>query len=242
MAKKCQFCGKDLEIIPFKCNYCKLEYCTEHRLPEKHECFGNFKRNVVSLSEKRHNSPRKEQKRLYQNEFGISNQYTTFNRRELIIPLIIAFLINPLMDLAASGFFLCITRFYPVFILNPIFSNLIQIISQIFSLIIILLVTKPVFSIKFRNEEEFTPKTLGNSLKFFLSMIFIATFLLSNPISSNNIETDPQSTSLILDFLSAVILAPIMEELIYRGMLIPSLKQNGLRNTGAAFYSGFAFA
>ena len=35
--KKCIICGK-IELLPFKCSYCKNIYCGEHRLPENHNC------------------------------------------------------------------------------------------------------------------------------------------------------------------------------------------------------------
>ncbi|MEM2865666.1 MAG: AN1-type zinc finger domain-containing protein [Candidatus Hadarchaeales archaeon] len=34
---KCAYCGRE-EVLPFYCHYCGLYYCSEHRLPEKHEC------------------------------------------------------------------------------------------------------------------------------------------------------------------------------------------------------------
>jgi len=34
---KCQYCEKDV-VLPFKCPFCSQYYCTEHRLPENHEC------------------------------------------------------------------------------------------------------------------------------------------------------------------------------------------------------------
>lgn len=34
---KCQYCNKDV-ILPFKCPFCNQQFCTEHRLPENHEC------------------------------------------------------------------------------------------------------------------------------------------------------------------------------------------------------------
>lgn len=36
-AVKCQYCEKDVDL-PFKCSFCNQYYCTEHRLPENHEC------------------------------------------------------------------------------------------------------------------------------------------------------------------------------------------------------------
>lgn len=34
---ECQKCGKEV-FLPFKCPYCRGYFCSEHRLPENHEC------------------------------------------------------------------------------------------------------------------------------------------------------------------------------------------------------------
>jgi len=34
---KCQKCGKEV-FLPFRCPYCEGYFCSEHRLPENHEC------------------------------------------------------------------------------------------------------------------------------------------------------------------------------------------------------------
>ena len=34
---KCQCCGKEV-LLPFECPYCSKAFCTEHRLPENHQC------------------------------------------------------------------------------------------------------------------------------------------------------------------------------------------------------------
>ncbi|MHA1380678.1 MAG: AN1-type zinc finger domain-containing protein [Candidatus Helarchaeota archaeon] len=34
---KCSICGKEL-YMPFTCKYCGKQYCSEHRLPENHNC------------------------------------------------------------------------------------------------------------------------------------------------------------------------------------------------------------
>lgn len=36
---KCQKCGKET-FLPFRCPYCGDYFCSEHRLPENHECSG----------------------------------------------------------------------------------------------------------------------------------------------------------------------------------------------------------
>ena len=37
----CDHCGKD-EYMPFRCRYCGGYFCSEHRLPEMHNCTGNY--------------------------------------------------------------------------------------------------------------------------------------------------------------------------------------------------------
>jgi predicted nucleic acid binding AN1-type Zn finger protein len=33
----CTYCGEETDL-PFECNYCKDQFCAEHRLPEEHRC------------------------------------------------------------------------------------------------------------------------------------------------------------------------------------------------------------
>ena len=40
MENLCSFCKKRLAAMPFKCKFCALEFCGEHRLPEDHSCLG----------------------------------------------------------------------------------------------------------------------------------------------------------------------------------------------------------
>jgi len=34
---KCEYCGKEV-LYPFKCSFCGFYFCSEHRLPENHDC------------------------------------------------------------------------------------------------------------------------------------------------------------------------------------------------------------
>jgi len=43
---QCDRCGKNVDL-PFRCNYCGGYYCSEHRLPEFHECTGLYQRRPV---------------------------------------------------------------------------------------------------------------------------------------------------------------------------------------------------
>lgn len=47
---KCEFCGNE-EPLPFICNYCGGSYCSDHRLPESHQCKGNLKQRPVIVSQ-----------------------------------------------------------------------------------------------------------------------------------------------------------------------------------------------
>ena len=38
---KCDKCGKD-EYMPFRCKFCGGYFCSEHRLPEMHDCPGSY--------------------------------------------------------------------------------------------------------------------------------------------------------------------------------------------------------
>ena len=39
MANICSICGKK-EILPYTCKFCGFSYCSDHRLPESHDCPG----------------------------------------------------------------------------------------------------------------------------------------------------------------------------------------------------------
>ncbi|WNZ29337.1 MAG: hypothetical protein IAX21_00245 [Candidatus Bathyarchaeota archaeon] len=42
--QRCAVCGKAVDL-PFKCKYCGLRYCDEHRLPESHNCVYQLKKS-----------------------------------------------------------------------------------------------------------------------------------------------------------------------------------------------------
>ncbi len=46
---KCDYCGKD-EALPFVCNYCGGAFCSDHRLPEAHQCKGDLsqRRTIIA--------------------------------------------------------------------------------------------------------------------------------------------------------------------------------------------------
>ena len=40
---KCDYCGAEIEGLPFKCKYCGGVFCVYHHLPEEHDCPGLYK-------------------------------------------------------------------------------------------------------------------------------------------------------------------------------------------------------
>lgn len=37
---QCDYCHKVSDELPYKCKFCGETFCSEHRLPENHECIG----------------------------------------------------------------------------------------------------------------------------------------------------------------------------------------------------------
>ena len=37
---RCEYCGEEIEGLPFKCKYCGGVFCVRHHLPENHDCSG----------------------------------------------------------------------------------------------------------------------------------------------------------------------------------------------------------
>ncbi|MBS7614124.1 hypothetical protein KEJ18_00040 [Candidatus Bathyarchaeota archaeon] len=48
---KCQYCGKNVDL-PFRCSFCGMYHCEEHRLPENHNCPELWKATLLKPSEK----------------------------------------------------------------------------------------------------------------------------------------------------------------------------------------------
>jgi len=62
----CKFCGKETGILPFHCNYCGGKFCSDHRLPENHECSFDKNYKLERLKEKNKlNKPLKKVKITY---------------------------------------------------------------------------------------------------------------------------------------------------------------------------------
>ncbi|MFX1528815.1 MAG: AN1-type zinc finger domain-containing protein [Promethearchaeota archaeon] len=43
----CKYCGNEIGKLPFKCRYCGNNFCSDHRLPENHECKFDFKGSSI---------------------------------------------------------------------------------------------------------------------------------------------------------------------------------------------------
>ena len=66
--RRCHFCGKILQEIPFTCRHCKKIFCSDHHLPENHSC--------------RHQPHHQHQKRYYEipsNPAPINNTKSPIN-------------------------------------------------------------------------------------------------------------------------------------------------------------------
>ncbi|MFX1393056.1 MAG: AN1-type zinc finger domain-containing protein [Promethearchaeota archaeon] len=50
----CQYCGQEFHYFLFKCKWCDMLYCLEHRLPENHKCIfkPSRKKNWLILRKK----------------------------------------------------------------------------------------------------------------------------------------------------------------------------------------------
>jgi hypothetical protein len=51
---RCDKCGKKLiTFSDFECSYCGKNFCSEHRLPESHNCEFNVKKKLEKVSVRR---------------------------------------------------------------------------------------------------------------------------------------------------------------------------------------------
>jgi hypothetical protein len=48
----CNFCGSEIPKLPFQCKYCGETFCTDHRLPENHNCSFDFKKEPLEPTTK----------------------------------------------------------------------------------------------------------------------------------------------------------------------------------------------
>lgn len=90
----CYHCGKDVDL-PFKCTYCGLFFCDEHRLPEQHKCINLPKRRWDSYKKihkgKIISHPKKEEIKYHLNvpEHKVSYKSSNSIKGKLILLFII---------------------------------------------------------------------------------------------------------------------------------------------------------
>lgn len=80
---KCQICGQEI-FLPFQCPYCGDQFCTNHRLPENHEC---PKIDLARLSKKENTmifrEPSSFEYKVNYGKSGLSKSRIYFSLKEL---------------------------------------------------------------------------------------------------------------------------------------------------------------
>ena len=51
MVIKCYICDKNIDLINFRCK-CNNYFCLKHKMPEKHDCKFDFKKDYKKVIEK----------------------------------------------------------------------------------------------------------------------------------------------------------------------------------------------
>lgn len=86
---KCDKCGREV-TMPFRCNYCGNYFCSEHRLPEFHECTGLYRgRGAINVGRV---TPRRSYDYFYgpsRRKMTISNLFSDTELKHLGISLLI---------------------------------------------------------------------------------------------------------------------------------------------------------
>lgn len=120
MADICSMCGKR-EVLPYTCKYCGWTYCSDHRLPENHDCPGleKFKTQV-----------RKTGRIMYQPEPVAKKKYTIgipksvqMGRSPYAVPISRNYSLYLIM--------LCVFTFFLQLIFWPYFNNYFMLIPQL---------------------------------------------------------------------------------------------------------------
>lgn len=64
----CEYCGEHIQQLPFKCHRCNKTFCTEHRLPENHNC--EYKHIVYERQNPRQRDSPSVEDRIYKSIFS----------------------------------------------------------------------------------------------------------------------------------------------------------------------------
>ncbi|RLG14585.1 MAG: hypothetical protein DRN71_02925 [Candidatus Nanohalarchaeota archaeon] len=105
----CAYCHKKFDEYPFTCKFCGNDYCSDHRLPENHECIGLEKykeKQVNSLTEKKPARPIE--------YFYHKHEHITTPKKKPMMPYII---ISTGIFLMISAHFTHMSMYYIGFIL-----------------------------------------------------------------------------------------------------------------------------
>jgi len=81
---KCQFCSKE-ESLPFVCNYCGGTYCSDHRLPEAHQCVGDLSRKPIIVTEAPATFSWQDRTTTYSNEGGRGAIFSRIEVRDILV-------------------------------------------------------------------------------------------------------------------------------------------------------------
>lgn len=106
---KCSFCHKKLDEFPFTCKFCGNEFCSDHRLPENHECAGLEKYKENQLNSLGKNKPAQPIEYFYHKE-----PHTGAPKKKPKMPYII---ISSGILLMLIGYFTHYSLYYVGFIL-----------------------------------------------------------------------------------------------------------------------------
>lgn len=66
---ECDHCGRDMKALAYTCSKCEQTFCTEHRLPESHDCIGL----KVEKAERYVKREEEESVPWFKDEFQLSN-------------------------------------------------------------------------------------------------------------------------------------------------------------------------
>lgn len=249
MSRQCFHCNEIVEMLPFNCRHCGQMYCSEHRLPEKHDCFA-FEKKIhpkfqTSFTSSEPNLTRPK-RGTYSQNFKINyspTNYSTINHHWLLsIPIIIAFLVIPMMGTFSSGLGLYFEDKFQTREDVLFYINLIQFLTQMLCVILLILISKMIFNQSLRKGYLLDRRSLNVGVQIFLALIFFTGIIIDNLVPTPNISRPLSAGELIFDLCSVLIGAPLMEELLFRKLLIPALKRRGSGDLLAAVFSALTFA
>jgi hypothetical protein len=79
---KCEICGRYVEL-PFECSFCQGHFCTEHRLPENHDCQEAPERSPLGSWEAKQRMIEQKEKATREKSMMVSEGEFHFIKKEL---------------------------------------------------------------------------------------------------------------------------------------------------------------